>query len=39
MEYRVERMEDVVAAESILYHIGYEVGSFARSLVRTLLGS
>jgi hypothetical protein len=33
MEFGVERMEDVVAAESIWYHIGYAVGSFVRSLL------
>lgn len=33
MEIRVERMENVYAAESIWYHIGYAVGSFVKSLL------
>ena len=33
MELRVERMEDVFAAESIWYYVGYAVGKFLRSLV------
>lgn len=33
MEIRVEKMEDVIAAESIAYYVGYAVGSVVRVLV------
>ncbi len=33
MVLSVERMEDVIAAESVWYHIGYVVGSLVRSII------
>lgn len=33
MELRVERMENVIAAESVWYYIGYAVGSVVRAIM------
>ncbi len=33
MELRVERMENVIAAESVWYYVGYAVGCVVKALI------